>query len=164
MSRDNEIRIVAELEGLGAWCRSRGDYERTGCHASFFLEPDTLLPALSLLLERGYFLEDISGVDVAEGIMLAYHLDCYDRAERVVLRLVVPHDRKRAPSAVPVYSGANWHERECFDFFGVVFEGHPDLKPLLLPDDLGVHPLIKETGRKPLHGLLPLWQLVDNKP
>ena len=87
----------------------------------------------------------------------------YDAAQRVVLRVTVPHAAKQAPSIAAIFSGADWHERECFDFFGVVFENHPGLKPLLLPDDLNLHPLIKEKDRRSIYSLLPLTQVVDTQ-
>ncbi|MBI4797495.1 MAG: NADH-quinone oxidoreductase subunit C [Desulfarculus sp.] len=164
MTSEHEARIIAQLGDIQAWCKAQGDYAKSGHHASFFLEAGQLMPAARLLFDQGYFLESIAGVDVTEGIMLVYHLNRYDRSERVALRLLVPQEDKKAPSIVSVYSGANWHERECYDFFGVVFEGHPELKHPLLPDDLGVNPLVKEQGRKSLHSMLPLGQLVDSKP
>jgi NADH-quinone oxidoreductase subunit C len=164
MSSEQETRLIAQLSQIQSWCKARGDYAQSGHHASFFVTAPHLLPAVRLLMDQGYFLESIAGVDVEEGIMLVYHFDRYDRSERVVLRLIAPHADKAAPSIASVFSGADWHERECFDFFGVVFTDHPGLKPLLLPDDLGVNPLLKLQGRKSLHSLLPLGQLVDSKP
>lgn len=158
-----EHSLTEDLARIEAWARAECDYAKTGVHYSLFLDPPNLLPAVRLLLERGAFLEAISGVDVEEGVMLVYHFDRYDKSERLVLRVLVPQADKRAPSISSVFSGADWHERECFDFFGVVFEDHPNLKPLLLPEDLGINPLVKEQGRKSLRGLLPLEILVDSE-
>ena len=163
MSTAPENRLPAELESIPAWRKSRGDYPRSGCHFDLCLDADQLLPAVRLLFTHGYFIEDIAGVDVQEGIMLVYHFDRYDAAQRVALRLTVPHAAKKAPSISAIFSGADWHERECFDFFGVEFENHPGLKPLLLPDDLDLHPLIKEKDRRSLYALLPLARAVDTR-
>ncbi len=167
MSPSNE-GLARELEPIRAWRRQFGGYEQSGCQADLSLESQDLLPAVQLLFERGFFLEDITGVDVKEGILLVYHFDRYEPAGRVALRLTVPHEAKKAPSITAIYSGAEWHERESYDFFGVEFEGHPDLKPLLLPDDLKLRPLLKEKGRQSIYGLLPLTRMVrsqgDRKP
>jgi NADH-quinone oxidoreductase subunit C len=56
------------------------------------------------------------------------------------LRLKTRTDRQ-APSITPMVAGANWYEREMFDLFGIEFEGHPDLKRIMLPDDWQGHPL-----------------------
>lgn len=50
----------------------------------------------------------------------------------------------RVPSVSGIYPGARWHERECFDLFGIDFEGHPDLRRILLPEDWVGHPLLKD--------------------
>jgi NADH-quinone oxidoreductase subunit C len=61
----------------------------------------------------------------------------------LVLRTRCPADDLRVPTLTGLFGGASWHERSVHEMFGVVFEGHPALDPLLLPPDLGVHPLRK---------------------
>ncbi|MEW2413446.1 NADH-quinone oxidoreductase subunit C [Streptomyces sp. NPDC046866] len=66
------------------------------------------------------------------------------RVRRLLLRTTVPHAAPSLPSAVAVYAGAAWHERETFEMFGVVFTDHPHLVPLLLPENFEGHPLRKD--------------------
>lgn len=150
-----------ELSKIRTWRKTLCHHATTGCHVDLALETEDLISGVQILFDAGYFLEDIAGVDLLEGIMLVYHFDRYDMSARVILRMIAPHETRTAPSITGIFSGADWHERECFDFFGVVFENHPNLKPLLLPDDLGMHPLIKTSGRKPFYSLIPLGQTVD---
>lgn len=63
---------------------------------------------------------------------------------RVAVRARVPRDHPEIPTISPVFSGANWHERETHDFFGIRFAGHPNLTPFLLPEDATFHPLRKD--------------------
>lgn len=63
---------------------------------------------------------------------------------RLLLRTTVPHDAAVLPSAIDVYAGAAWHERETHEMFGIGFEGHPHLVPLLLPEGFEGHPLRKD--------------------
>jgi NADH-quinone oxidoreductase subunit C len=62
----------------------------------------------------------------------------------VVLKADLPDDDLRAPSLVPLYAGANWHERECWEMFGITFDGHPGLRHLYLPGAFEGHPLRKD--------------------
>ncbi|ARE75144.1 dehydrogenase [Streptomyces sp. Sge12] len=66
------------------------------------------------------------------------------RVRRLLLRTTVPHSAASLPSAVAVYAGAEWHERETFEMFGVTFTDHPNLVPLLLPENFEGHPLRKD--------------------
>ncbi|MET3986356.1 NADH-quinone oxidoreductase subunit C [Streptomyces sp. PvR034] len=66
------------------------------------------------------------------------------RVRRLLLRTTVPHAAASLPSAVAVYAGAAWHERETFEMFGVTFTDHPNLIPLLLPENFEGHPLRKD--------------------
>ncbi|MDF6044207.1 NADH-quinone oxidoreductase subunit C [Streptomyces sp. JH14] len=63
---------------------------------------------------------------------------------RLLIRTTVPHDAAVLPTAVGVYAGAAWHERETHEMFGIGFEGHPHLVPLLLPEGFEGHPLRKD--------------------
>jgi NADH-quinone oxidoreductase subunit C len=162
MKKETTNRMIPEfLFDIEARGKAVSDYTKTGFYLGMLIEKSQLLHVTTLLFDNGYFLEDVSGVDVQEGIMVVYHFDRYDRSERLTLRVLTTHEAPTVPSIVSVCSGADWHERECFDFFGVVFENHPNLKPLLLPDDLGVHPLLKETNRQSIYAVLPFDQLVD---
>ncbi|MQS39552.1 NADH-quinone oxidoreductase subunit C, partial [Streptomyces katsurahamanus] len=66
------------------------------------------------------------------------------RVRRLLLRTTVPHEAPELPTAVGVYAGADWHERETHEMFGVAFTGHPHLVPLLLPEGFEGHPLRKD--------------------
>ncbi|WP_327681352.1 NADH-quinone oxidoreductase subunit C [Streptomyces sp. NBC_00467] len=66
------------------------------------------------------------------------------RVRRLLLRTTVPHEAPVLASAVTVYAGAAWHERETHEMFGVSFTGHPHLVPLLLPEEFEGHPLRKD--------------------
>jgi NADH-quinone oxidoreductase subunit C len=65
-------------------------------------------------------------------------------AGEIAIRLRVPRDQASAPSVADVWPAAEWHEREVFDMFGVTFEGHPDLRRILCPDDWVGYPLRKD--------------------
>lgn len=86
----------------------------------------------------------LSGVDYADRIELVYHLISYRRQHELVLKVRLDRDRPQAPSVAAVWPAANWHEREIFDLLGVTFDGHPDLRRLLLPDDWVGYPLRKD--------------------
>lgn len=65
-------------------------------------------------------------------------------AQRLIIKVGVPGDDPTIPSISEIYPGANFYEREAWDLFGIVFEGHTDLTRLLLPDDWEGHPLRKD--------------------
>ncbi|MFE2171168.1 NADH-quinone oxidoreductase subunit C, partial [Streptomyces sp. NPDC059447] len=66
------------------------------------------------------------------------------RVRRLLLRTTVPHSAPSLPSAIAVYAGAEWHERETFEMFGITFTDHPHLVHLLLPEEFEGHPLRKD--------------------
>jgi NADH-quinone oxidoreductase subunit C len=79
-----------------------------------------------------------AGFDVVLSVYSATH------RHRALLRTRVGRAEPRLASLVPVFAGADWHERETYEMFGIAFDGHPGLAPLLLPDGFGGHPLRKD--------------------
>ena len=75
---------------------------------------------------------------------VVYHLYSYRHFHKSVLKVHVPRDGGRVPSVEQVWGVANWHEREAYDLYGIVFDGHTDLRRILLPDDWVGHPLRKD--------------------
>lgn len=74
-----------------------------------------------------------------------YSLLSVNRNGRITLKVLVPEENPKVPSVVPVWSTANWHEREAYDFYGITFTGHPDLTRILLPEDWVGWPLRKDS-------------------
>lgn len=95
------------------------------------------------------FLTDLTAVDMLrlrEQPRFDVVAQLYSLPNRARLRLKTGlNDGEPVPSLVPIWNGANWLERECYDMFGIIFEGHPNLKRMLLPDDWDEgHPLRKD--------------------
>jgi NADH-quinone oxidoreductase subunit C len=91
-------------------------------------------------------LSNLSGVDYPkrEVIQIVYHLYSYAHRHLIVLRVDAVRDAPTVPTVSGVWNHAEWQEREVFDLLGVVFEGHPDLRRILMPEDWPGHPLRKD--------------------
>ncbi|MFQ5683263.1 MAG: NADH-quinone oxidoreductase subunit C [Candidatus Binatia bacterium] len=91
-------------------------------------------------------LSDLTAVDAPKEnkIQVVYHLQSYSHRHQIVLKVDLSREEPRIPTVEGVWKGANWLEREVFDLFGVVFEGHSDLRRILLPEDWSGHPLLKD--------------------
>jgi len=86
---------------------------------------------------------------------VVYHLYSVAKNQRVRLKVGVPEEEPVVASATGLYPSANWMEREAFDLYGIRFDGHPDLRRILLYDEFEGHPLRKDypkTKRQPLIG------------
>ena len=93
------------------------------------------------------FLSDITPVDrypVEPRFEVNYHLVSINRRERLRLKVKVTSKDPTVPTVTGIWPTANWHEREAWDLMGVKFEGHPNLKRILLPDDWEGHPHRKD--------------------
>ena len=118
------------------------DYAAKGYHCEATVAPDQVVAAAELLDKEGFSLDTITGVDwMAEGQMeVVYDYFHPAKALRVVVRTRIPRDNPEIPTIHKVFPGANWHERETHDFFGIRFLGHPNLTPFLLPEDADLPP------------------------
>lgn len=90
------------------------------------------------------FLTDLSGVDYLEYMEAVYHLYSYDKQHKLCLKVRVTREDPKIPSVVSLWSTADWHEREAYDLFGIIFEGHPNLKRILCADDFPGHAFRKD--------------------
>lgn len=117
---------------------------------TFTTTKDHLIAVLSFMKGNGQinfnFLTDITAVHYPEKgqIAVVYHLHSMVSGVRARVKVFLTEKDPRIATATTLWNGANWMERETYDFFGVKFEGHPDLRRILNMDDLGVHPLLKQ--------------------
>ncbi len=112
--------------------------------ATIVVEPARIRTVLQTLRARGYgFLASLHGVDhypEEPRLGVVYELLDMSRVDRVTVKLRVPLDEPRVESVTGDWPTANHQEREVYDMFGVVFEGHPDLRRILMPEDYEGHP------------------------
>lgn len=89
------------------------------------------------------YLRCLSCVDYPDNFELNYHLYSIDRRHKLAFKSQLPKDEPIIASVTAVWQGADWHEREAADLFGITFKGHPDPKPLLLEEGVEEHPFLK---------------------
>ncbi|MFZ4186068.1 NADH-quinone oxidoreductase subunit C [Streptomyces pseudogriseolus] len=136
--------LAADVEDLfGAQATAEEAYEVL----TVDVPSDAWIPALEAARDRlgCTFFDWLSAVDEpGTGFRVAAHVAALSPVRRLLLRTTVPHESPVLPSAVDVYAGAAWHERETHEMFGVDFTGHPGLDHLLLPENFEGHPLRKD--------------------
>lgn len=122
------------------------DYAAKGYHLNVCVQPDQVVGAAEILDSHGFALDAVTGMDwiAANEMEVVYDYFHPMNSWRVVIRTRVPRGKPEVPTISKVYPGADWHERETHEFFGIVFLGHPNLTPLLLPEDADYHPLRKD--------------------
>jgi NADH-quinone oxidoreductase subunit C len=139
-------------------------------HPAVNVATGDLVAALRYLRDEWAFdlLMDLTAIDWAEGasprFTVVYHLLSTAHAGnyvRVVAPCVGTDAAPTAPSVVEVWPAANWHERECFDMFGIAFEGHPDLRRILMWDGYPYHPLRKEFPLAGIETELPVADIAE---
>ena len=142
----------------------------TADHPAFNVPLADLVAVLRHLRDDGGFdlLMDVTAIDWAEGasprFTVVYHLLSTARPGsyiRIAAHCAGSEAEPTAPSVVPLWPGANWHERECFDMFGIKFEGHPDLRRILMWDGYPYYPLRKEFPLAGIETDLPVADIAE---
>ena len=94
------------------------------------------------------FLTDVTGIHYPDQpekeLAVIYHLHNMKENSRIRLKAFAKRDEAEFETLTDLFAGANWMERETYDFFGITFKGHPDLRVILNMEDLGYHPMLKE--------------------
>lgn len=118
--------------------------------ATITVSKDHVHEVLSLLKSdpdlNFHFLTDLTGMQTADEkhLGVVYHLHNMQKNNRVRIKTFFSIDKPEIPSATDLWPGANWMERETFDFYGIRFKGHPNLKRILNVDEMDIFPLRKE--------------------
>lgn len=154
----NEVSssAIAQVGPTSSWLTSNGfDHEiLEPDHLGIELikvEADLLLPLATALYAYGFnYLQCQGAYDEGPGKELVsfYHLlkiaDNVTQPEEVRIKVYLPRENPRVPSVYWIWRAADWQERECYDMYGIVYEGHPNLKRILMPEDWIGWPLRKD--------------------
>jgi NADH-quinone oxidoreductase subunit C len=133
----------------------------------YVVPPDRLVEVMRFLkTECDFdFLADIAGIDylhypgATDRYGVVYSLANTETAERVYVKVLLNDPDPKVDSVYPIWKGADWMEREVYDMYGVVFEGHPDLRRILMPEEFAAYPLRKDyplRGRGERHNFPPV--------
>lgn len=152
---DPAVALTDVLAALTELLGSAPPTESFDDNLRVFIQPDRLIEALTLLRD-GYgfaLLSELGGVDYLgypgrssdrPRFEVHYVLRNLDANRKIVIKAGVDDPDPTLPSAFPVWMGADWMEREVFDMYGIRFEGHPDLRRILMPDEFVAFPLRKD--------------------
>ena len=119
--------------------------EVTGAEVRATAKAEVAWEVCRFFREAGFeYLNCLSGADWVTRLEVVYNLSSLQQHTRVHLRVPVNRDAPVLRTVTDLWPAANWHERECYDLFGVRFDGHPDHRRILLPEDWVGYPLRKD--------------------
>lgn len=152
----NSGAAIAEVGSVSKWLTQNGfEHEFLGTDAAgvemLSVDADFLIPFATALYAYGFnYLQCQGGYDCGPGKQLVsyYHLikvgDDVAKPEEVRIKVFLPRENPQVPSVYWIWKGADWQERETYDMYGIMFDGHPNLKRLLMPEDWVGWPLRKD--------------------
>lgn len=150
MNKKNNQDYLAALQA--AFGEAILAHEETFGILNIELNPAQIHAAISWLQQHQElsvnYLTNIAGVhypeSVAREFAVVYQLHSWKNNIRLRLKAYLPKDKLHIATITDLFAGANWMERETYDFFGIVFDGHPDLRRILNMDDMDYFPMRKE--------------------
>ena len=139
----------AQLKVLVSGIVADATFEESKQFLTVIVSSEQLYQLLKNLKERPDtsfdFLFCISGVDLQNKLMVVYHLESTAHQHQIVLKTGTDdREKPELDSIVDLFKGAELHENEIFDLFGIIFKGHPNLRRMFMPDDWQGHPLRKD--------------------
>ena len=143
--------VVRALDEQGLTVRAPVEHPFAGAVEVRWVAPDRIVEACRLLRDADYFFESLTCVDRLDphgAFELIYTFNRWGLPSRVACRVWAPKDRP-VPTVSGVFGGADWNEREAWEFYGVAFAGHPNLTWLLLPEGTEFRPLLKSFTAPP---------------
>ena len=152
MSTEGQKKLLEELKNSLTQAVPEGqfiesDYARTGYQLEVRLDQVGMRPVAQMMKDRQFYLETITALDYLDYFELVYLYSTYlQEFFRVKARVRIT--REATPlSLSAIYPAAIWLEREVYDFFGIRFQEHPDLKRIINPDEVDYFPLLKNFGK-----------------
>jgi NADH-quinone oxidoreductase subunit C len=141
------VEIIKEKAGADAI--EEAYVNRAGRHLpTLVIKRESWLAVAELLKEDPElsfdYVRNLSGVDYETHMEVVYHLYSFAHSHQIGIRVKTDREESRMPSVQHLWRAANWNEREIYDLLGIHFEGHPNLKRILMPDDWVGHPLRKD--------------------
>lgn len=151
MSRAQDLISKLNAKNINA---IEADYKACGYHVEIQLKHDQVRDLAQSMLDDDFFLDFVTAVHVTPRFQVVYQFANVDEPCRVNAKALALEDSS-IPTISDIYHGANWHERETHDFYGVTFTDHPDLRLLLLAEgDEDLKPLLKKEDKlKDLDGI-----------
>jgi len=148
---DKDIILLLEERLKLAFGNDVLSYEMSADMPCFTIEKNKVTDIVRFLFDDiecpFRFLTTLCGIHFTrpvEKLGVIYHLHCFKHNQRIRLKTFIPVVNPVIESLTPIFASANWMERETYDFYGIIFEGHPNLRRILNVDDMTSFPLRKD--------------------
>ena len=133
--------IIKKLKDIN-FLASEADYKKQGYHIEVLLNKDQVRDFAQIMLEKEFYLDFVTAVHIESGFQAVYQFGHFEESCHINAKAIT--EDGTIHTICDIFHGANWHEREAHDFYGLKFTDHPDLRVLILDeDDADLNPLLK---------------------